>query len=214
MKLKLNGYYNYTVILTYVGMLSGFGGLVFVLNDRLWAAVICLLIAGVCDMFDGAIASTRKRTDSEKRFGIQIDSLSDLICFGVLPALIGYCACGKRIVALIAGGLYVLCALIRLAYFNVMEEERQRSETGRRTSYQGLPVTASAVIFPLLFAVSWWIPLGSVVLIPAGIVAMAVAFVVPFRVSKPHHKGKVLLLILGTVAFALVMLNVFLIWRS
>ena len=48
------------------------------------------MLAGVCDMFDGKIARTMKRTKQEKRFGIQIDSLSDFLCFGVLPAMIGY----------------------------------------------------------------------------------------------------------------------------
>ena len=42
------------------------------------------MAAGFCDMFDGKIASTRKRTRQEKRFGIQIDSLSDLACFGIM----------------------------------------------------------------------------------------------------------------------------------
>ena len=83
------GIYNYTVILTYLGMLSGFAGILFLLNGNVRGALICLMISGVCDMFDGKVASTKKdRTRSEKRFGIQIDSLSDLICFGVLPALI------------------------------------------------------------------------------------------------------------------------------
>ena len=82
------GFYNYTVILTYLGMLSGFTGIVCASSDNLKGALICLVIAGVCDMFDGKIASTMERTRQDKRFGVQIDSLSDLICFGVLPALI------------------------------------------------------------------------------------------------------------------------------
>ena len=53
------------------------------------------MIAGLCDMFDGKIASTMERTRQEKRFGVQIDSLSDLICFGVLPALIVYSGGGR-----------------------------------------------------------------------------------------------------------------------
>lgn len=87
-KIKLIGFYNYTVILTYIGMLIGFMGIMLVLkNNHVWA-LICLMIAGVCDMFDGTIASTKKdRTKDEKSFGIQIDSLSDLICFGVLPSV-------------------------------------------------------------------------------------------------------------------------------
>ena len=82
------GFYNYTVILTYFGVLTGFTGITCVLAENRSGALTCLLIAGLCDMFDGKIASTMTRTGREKRFGIQIDSLNDLICFGLLPALI------------------------------------------------------------------------------------------------------------------------------
>lgn len=81
------GVYNYTVLLTYIGMLTGphRHRLRHGRTDPMGAAVPCFL-AGLCDMFDGKIASTKKdRTPQEKRFGVQIDSLSDLICFGVLP---------------------------------------------------------------------------------------------------------------------------------
>ena len=84
------GFYNYTVILTYLGMLTGFSGITCLITGNKKGALTCLLIAGLCDMFDGKIASTMIRTKQEKHFGIQIDSLSDLICFGVLPALIVY----------------------------------------------------------------------------------------------------------------------------
>lgn len=91
-KRGLLGYYNYTVILTYIGMLVAFVGIATALDGNFKKAVICLMVAGVCDMFDGAIASTRPRMPKERRFGIQIDSLCDLICFGVFPALMVYTA--------------------------------------------------------------------------------------------------------------------------
>lgn len=128
------GFYNYTVILTYLGMLTGFAGIVRVLSDDIRGAIVCLMIAGVCDMFDGTIASTMERTKQEKRFGVQIDSLSDLVCFGVLPALIVY-AGGSGGLRFIPCALYLLCALIRLSWFNVDEEERQEKESGHRTAY-------------------------------------------------------------------------------
>ena len=84
---KICGYYDYTVILTYIGIFIGFTGIVFIMEGKYREASICLMISGMCDMFDGTVASTKQRNRREKRFGIQIDSLSDLICFGVLPAL-------------------------------------------------------------------------------------------------------------------------------
>ena len=54
-------------------------------------ALVCLAISGLCDMFDGKVARTKKdRTEAEKRFGIQIDSLADIVCFGVSPAILCY----------------------------------------------------------------------------------------------------------------------------
>ena len=85
------GYYNYTVWLTYFSLVSGMTGitLCFLVPDKPILAVACLLLSGLCDLFDGKIARTKKdRTASEKAYGIQIDSLVDLVCFGVLPAMI------------------------------------------------------------------------------------------------------------------------------
>ena len=178
------GFYNYTVILTYLGMLSGFTGIAYAGSGNLKGALICLVIAGVCDMFDGKIASTMERTRQEKRFGVQIDSLSDLICFGVLPAVIVYAGTTGRM-RLIPCALYTLCALIRLAWFNVDEEERQDRESGRRKLYLGLPVTSAALLFPVLigFGTKYRWPLD--LLLPLVMLITGTAFLTPFRLKKP-----------------------------
>lgn len=86
------GVYDYTVVLTYVSLMVSIGGMMFAVNGHLHLGVMCLAISGLCDMFDGKIARTKKnRTEVEKRFGIQIDSLSDIVCFGVAPAVLCYC---------------------------------------------------------------------------------------------------------------------------
>lgn len=69
------GVYDYTVILTYISLWISIGGMMLSLNGHLDLAVLCLALSGLCDMFDGKIARTKKdRTEIEKRFGIQIDS--------------------------------------------------------------------------------------------------------------------------------------------
>ena len=177
------GYYNYTVILTYIGMLTGFCGIAAAMEGNTQAALLCLMGSGLCDMFDGKIASTMERTRSEKQFGIQIDSLSDLVCFGVLPALIVYRAAG---VGLWLCGLYVLCALIRLAWFNVDEQQRQEQSGERRTEYLGLPVTTAAVIFPMTAALSHMLHVPVRGLAHLVMTVTGAAFLTPFRVKKPH----------------------------
>ena len=85
------GVYDYTVILTYISLMVSIGGMLFSLNGDCRMALVCLAISGLCDMFDGKVARTKKdRTEVEKRFGIQIDSLADIVCFGVSPAILCY----------------------------------------------------------------------------------------------------------------------------
>ena len=86
----LIGYYNYSVIVTYLGLLTGIYGMNLALTGRIRGAIICLLICGLCDMMDGAIARTCKRTEAAMCFGMQIDSLCDMVCFGVFPAMIAF----------------------------------------------------------------------------------------------------------------------------
>ncbi|MBQ6250662.1 CDP-alcohol phosphatidyltransferase family protein [Ruminococcus sp.] len=188
------GYYNYTVILTYMSLISsvigmffaaGFGGM----ERHPEYAIICLMVSGLCDMFDGKVARTKKdRTDCEKKFGIQIDSLCDAICFGVLPVVIGYSVGMRDWVDLPILVLFPLCAVIRLAYFNVAEEERQKKTAENRKVYEGLPVTSVALILPLLYSfhkdIGEWFP----EVYGGALLLIALAFITRFKVKKPSMK--------------------------
>lgn len=197
MKRKLLGYYDYTVVLTYCGMLCAFCGILRIINEDYWDAVFCLLLSGVCDMFDGTIAATKARVDNEKKFGIQIDSLSDLISFGVLPGLFVYMISGKNIFAGLTGALFVLCALIRLAYFNVQEEERQKNTGERRKSYLGVPVTTIAVFLPGVYLLYDRRICRSIVCFPILLVLMGIGYLLPVEIKKPGLMGKVGIVMLG-----------------
>lgn len=201
------GFYNYTVILTYLGMLSAFTGLSFVFQGNLHAALVCLMVSGVCDMFDGKVASTRVRTEREKRFGIQIDSLSDLVCFGVLPAAIVSRVCPENNICFCICGVYLLSALIRLAYFNVEEEERQNGTSEARKAYLGLPVTMSALILPALFALGRACRLPLQRLLPAALLLVSVAFLTPFPLKKPQAAGKIGMLLCGGTELCLLLMG-------
>ena len=223
-RLHLLGVYNYTVILTYVGMLFAFAGIHFVFsnNDRSFIlALLCLMIAGLMDMFDGKVASTKKnRTPSEKLFGIQIDSMADIISYGVFPSLIVYkLAIGDkqypvdhpwqaRIIICVCA-LYLLCALIRLSYFNVDEMERQNQTSESRHEYRGLPVTSVAVVLPAVFIVSYFMGNSRPPIQTASIFLfiMAVAFITPFKMLKPHLIGKTVLILIGVAELVLLLLG-------
>ena len=158
------------------------------------------------DAFDGRIARTKKdRTEQEKRFGIQIDSLNDLVCFGVLPAAIGWSMDCDRLWFLATMSFFALCALIRLAYFNVTEEERQGRTSENRAYYLGVPVTASAVLAPLFYLLSLRFALNCAVVYALGLFLLGVLYITPLHVKKPQLRGVAFLSVFGLGEFAVLL---------
>lgn len=155
------GFYDYTVWLTYLSLASATVGMISAFRGDARLAVFCLMFSGFCDLFDGIVARTKKdRTQDQKNFGIQIDSLSDVIAFGVLPALIFYRLGVNGAIGTVILVCYVLCGLIRLAFFNVLETKRQADPTAPACAkeFRGMPITFSAMIAPVVFAVSHLLP--------------------------------------------------------
>lgn len=196
------GYYNYTVILTYISLASAVTGIYFAMDGRhIIVSVIALLISGLCDMFDGKIARTKERTESEKRFGIQIDSLCDLVCFGALPGAIGFAIGMRQIYHILILIFFTLAAVIRLAYFNVSEELRQTETSDRRKTYEGLPVTSVSLILPLFY--SFRKDMGKLFpdLYAFLILLIGIAFITRFKIKKPQMKTMLIFIGIGVLEF-------------
>ena len=199
MKKKLLGFYDYTVILTYCGMISAFVGITRAISGLYCDAVLCLIIAGVCDMFDGAVAATKERTTQGKTFGIQIDSLSDLISFGVLPGIFTYMISGQNGLVQVVAVVYTLCALIRLAYFNVLEEERQRQTAEKRDSYLGVPVTTIAITLPAAYILYDQSAGRNSFIFVLLLLVTAIGFLAPIQIKKPKLIGKICMIVVGAL---------------
>ena len=202
--MKLVGFYNYTVWLKYAGAAAAVCGIFFSAGGHPFWGVICLLFAGATDMFDGKIASTMKRNEAEKNFGIQIDSLCDLISFGVLPAAIGYGLGLSGGFFFVSAVLYIICAIIRLAYFNVDEIMRQKNENGSRKTYYGLPVTAAAMLFPLIYGMKDLLGAALLPVYQVALFAVAAAFILKFKIRKPRGAALWVIFALGLAVVALV----------
>ena len=199
----LIGFYNYTVIATYAALIFGVFGIYSAMKGDAFMAIVLLLLAGSLDMFDGKIAKTRKRTADEKHFGIQIDSLCDLVNFGVLPTAIGWSLGLRGFGFTVLFALYVLTAQIRLAYFNVDEFNRQNKTTEGRKFYTGLPVTSSALLFPFVYTFS--APFGAeTTSVCYGIMLFicAVFFVLNIRIPKPQKKMIIAFAVIGLAMLA------------
>ena len=219
------GFYDYTVILTYLSMISGTCGIIFCLNNigHPYIGMLFLLFCGLCDAFDGKVARTKKnRTERMKKFGIQIDSLSDLVAFGVLPACIGIAmmrssiyyetlpstifflkiterAMGVKIAFTITATFYTLAALIRLAFFNVLEEERQKTEDSTGKFFHGLPVTSAALVFPTVLLCHIVFSMDFTFLYSLLMVIMGILFISDITVKKPTTTDVLVMIAFGAV---------------
>lgn len=199
------GFYNLSVVLTYIGLASSAFGISLACRGLLKTSLICLMVSGLCDMFDGTIARRIKRTEDEQRFGVQIDSLCDVICFGVFPAVICYNAGMRGLVGIFVMIMYILAAVIRLAFFNVQEEIRNQTTGGRRLYYQGLPVTSIALILPLMTILGVLISIPRPPVYTVTMMATAIAFVLNIPIKKPHFRGLMLVGLAGLILFILLL---------
>lgn len=203
------GYYNYTVILTYISLMSYASGMFFAMNNMYKMAIFCLAFSGLCDMFDGKIARRKKdRTEDEKRFGIQIDSLCDVVCFGAFPVMLCYRLGMDGWAGCIILMIYVMTSVIRLGFFNVMEEHRQDETSEARKYYQGLPITTISIVLPLLYVVRPFLKEYFNICLHAGMLAIGVLFVVNFKLKKPGNKTLAILVLIVALA-VLKILHVF-----
>ena len=143
------GFWNKSVYITYLGAFAAVCGLLLTFKyANIDYAFVGMIIAAVCDMFDGKIARhIKNRKEIEKDFGVQIDSLADVICFITIPAITIYFFGLKEIYHIILLALYVVCGIIRLAYFNVAMSDKNKAIE----YYQGLPVPVSVAIFGIVW---------------------------------------------------------------
>ncbi len=185
------GKYSKSACVTYLGTLSSILGIFFAINHRFKTAIVCLVISGVCDMFDGKLARKEKnRTAADKNYGIEIDSLSDTICFVVLPIVIFLSMGMNRWYNAIIYAVYGLAGIIRLAYFNINATTDEPIK-----NYTGLPVTSSAIIIPATFLLSFIIEPNIYKIVASAVMAVVgLLFISKIKIAKP--KGNIIYLFL------------------
>ena len=202
------GFYSYTVVLTYLGLASAAMGMILTFQGFAKYALFCLAFFGLCDMFDGKVARLKKdRTEDEKRFGIQIDSLCDVVCFGAFPMILCYSIGMRGPAGISILVFYLIAGVIRLAFFNVMEEKRQDETDEARKYYQGLPITSIAIILPLFCTLRPLLGHRFLSELHICILTVGLLFIINFPLRKPGWK--MLTLLVAIVSCALIKIYFF-----
>lgn len=119
-------------------------------RSRMWMAFVLLFVALVCDALDGYVA--RLNRDRQSLIGADLDSLSDVISFGVAPAVLGYTFGLRGGWDIVVLTYFVACGVSRLARFNVTAAALADSATGKVKYFEGTPIPTSIAIVAVLAA--------------------------------------------------------------
>jgi len=136
------GIYILPNLLTTGNLMCGFWSIVSVFQEQFYFAAVAILLASVFDAFDGKVAKLSRATS---KFGMQYDSLADLVSFGIAPALLAFSWAlrpyGKF--GWLAAFTFVACGAIRLARYNVM------ASSGETKYFKGVPIPVAAAMIAL-----------------------------------------------------------------
>ncbi|MDL2404486.1 CDP-diacylglycerol--serine O-phosphatidyltransferase [Rhizobium calliandrae] len=131
-------------MITVLAICAGLTGIRLAFENRYELAVVAVLVAAFLDGIDGRVARLMKATS---KFGAQMDSLADIVNFGVAPALVIYVFLldQARSLGWIAALIYAIAAGLRLARFNVMAE-RENKASWQSEYFVGVPAPAGAML--------------------------------------------------------------------
>lgn len=178
-------------IVTFMGVMFAVLGIYLCYLKLILWAVIMLGLSGICDAIDGPIA--RKINKGNSSYGVELDSLCDIISFAILPINICMTMGYTKLIDLVIYILFAICGVSRLAYYNT-----NCSDEGYVI---GIPITCSAMIMPLIY-----LAIKNEIIFMAALVILSVGEISNIKINKLKLKGKVLLSIIGIIVLICVIM--------
>ncbi len=173
-------------LVTLLGLCAGLTSIRYVLDGRYEIAAALIILAAVMDVMDGLLA---RRLNAASHFGAELDSLSDFVCFGVAPGIFvfHFAMAGMPGLGWLAVLLYILCACLRLARFNVM---RDAPPPPGRAHFIGVPAPAGAMLalLPVYLSLAGWIDTSDLA-VPVAIYIALIGLLMISRLPTISLKG-------------------------
>ncbi len=171
-------------IITLINALLGFASILMTLNGQIESALVLILLAVIADGADGAVA----RFTGNGVLGANLDSLADVISFGVAPAVVAFVALDSMDDWMgVFPGLFLVCGILRLARFNV---------SGKKDGFEGIPITAGGFIVALFLFMRDFVPYFEFVF-PALLLVLSILMV--STISYPKIKKPIILVPMAMV---------------
>lgn len=169
---------------TFFGLAFAIVGMQLCFRDMQDIAVICLIICGVCDAFDGMLAR-KLRKNADDNFGVELDSLVDTISSCIFPIILCSSLGYNSVINMIVYIIFAIAGVTRLAYYNIIT-----SSGGKY--FVGLPITTSTIFVPLTFLF-----LKNEIAFMTVLSILAVMYVSEIKVKKPGLRGKIILALIA-----------------
>ncbi|KAK9473603.1 uncharacterized protein V1510DRAFT_414472 [Dipodascopsis tothii] len=132
--------------------------------QSLWSAIALMPLGLFFDFMDGKVARLRRKSSL---MGQELDSLADLISFGLAPAACAFCVGFRTDADLLVLGYFVLCGIARLARFNVTVANIPKDKSGKSKYFEGTPIPTT---LSLVFLMAYWVHTDRVLAgIPGGV---------------------------------------------
>jgi len=193
------GSYNAACLVTLAGFLAAVGAITLSSVGEIELALVGLMLAGLADLFDGVVARNLERSPYEKEYGVQLDTVVDVVAFVVTPFVIALNAGLRSPAGLLAMAVFVVGGAVRLAHFNTLSAQG----ADQSTHHRGLPVTYAALIFPILFLLRDIIPVTSFrIVLGTAFPIVGALFVMDRPIRKPRGVFYRLFPVLGVLLIA------------
>ena len=186
------GYYNLANLVTILGLACAVLSCFMIAGGHFFLAMLAFCITGLCDAMDGRIARASTSTTKRARFyGVQLDSLCDVVSFGAVPCFMAYLLGYNRTFDIVIYMLFSICGAIRLANFNT--EAAVDTADMKPKHFTGIPIPFSIVVFPLLMIIHLLVGNPIFWLFRIVFLTVGIGYILRIRVPKPSGKMQFLI---------------------
>ncbi len=207
--MRVIGIYRKCDLVTLLGTCFALAGIILVVNGYIIYPIFALICAAICDAFDGVVARRFRSLKEEEIYGVELDSLSDVISFGILPMLIVLKTSPANVFTYASCIFFSVCGVIRLAYFNMLTNTKRKE----KKEFIGLPITSSAIIIPSIYLLSKMLSSNSkhFLIFPPSVALLitGILFILPFRLKKLTTREKLIFSLMGVIAIILTLIKMY-----
>lgn len=182
-------------ILTFIEVMILTVGIKMCFDNIIWGSMICLIFLGILDGLDGKFAQKVRKNEENKEYGVQLDSLVDIISSGVFPVIILYSMKFDNMLDVLVYIIFLICGVTRLAFFNVNNKENNEY-------FYGIPITASAIILPIVYLLT-----NNEIIYMVCLFLLSILYVSKLKIKKLNLKLKIFLSIIGIIVSAFIFIK-------